>query len=105
MVSAAGMFGVGPAWGISPPSYSVSLIFGALTKRADRAGFGQQRESLCLTICVDHDVVDGAVAARFGQRFKELIESGAGLAIDGADGERDSEQTAAEPAAGLVGDC
>ena len=79
MVSAAGMFGIGPAWGISPPSYSVSLLVGALTKEPAQDGFGRARESLCLTVCVDHDVVDGAVAARFAQRFKELIESGSGL--------------------------
>jgi hypothetical protein len=28
---------------------------------------------------VDHDIVDGAPAARFTERLKELIESGYGL--------------------------
>ncbi len=28
---------------------------------------------------IDHDIVDGAPAARFAQRLKELIESGYGL--------------------------
>jgi pyruvate/2-oxoglutarate dehydrogenase complex dihydrolipoamide acyltransferase (E2) component len=37
------------------------------------------REYLCLTLCFDHDIIDGAPAARFTQRFKELIESGYGL--------------------------
>jgi hypothetical protein len=37
------------------------------------------REYLSLTISVDHEVVDGAPAARFTQRLKELIESGYGL--------------------------
>jgi pyruvate/2-oxoglutarate dehydrogenase complex dihydrolipoamide acyltransferase (E2) component len=32
-----------------------------------------------VTISLDHDVVDGAPAARFTQCFKELVESGAGL--------------------------
>jgi hypothetical protein len=37
------------------------------------------REYLSLTISVDHEVVDGAPAARFTRRLKELIESGYGL--------------------------
>jgi pyruvate/2-oxoglutarate dehydrogenase complex dihydrolipoamide acyltransferase (E2) component len=37
------------------------------------------REYLSLTISVDHDIVDGAPAARFAGRLKELIESGYGL--------------------------
>jgi pyruvate/2-oxoglutarate dehydrogenase complex dihydrolipoamide acyltransferase (E2) component len=37
------------------------------------------REYLCMTLCFDHDVVDGAPAARFTARFKELVESGYGL--------------------------
>ena len=35
---------------------------------------------LSLTVAFDHDVVDGAPAARFVQRLVELIESGYGLA-------------------------
>jgi pyruvate/2-oxoglutarate dehydrogenase complex dihydrolipoamide acyltransferase (E2) component len=94
MVSAAGMFGVGPAWGISPPSYTVSLLMGALTKQAVAGNHGGLRESLSLTICVDHDVVDGAVAARFGQRFKELIEAATGLDAGSADGSSEAGETA-----------
>ena len=47
------------------------------------------RECLSLTISVDHDIVDGAPAARFIQRLKELIESGYGL---------DDSTVASEPA-------
>jgi len=36
-------------------------------------------ESLSFTISVDHDIVDGAPAARFAKRLKELIESSYGL--------------------------
>jgi hypothetical protein len=32
-----------------------------------------------MTLLFDHDIVDGAPAARFTQRLKELIESGYGL--------------------------
>ena len=37
------------------------------------------REYLCLTLTLDHDLIDGAPAARFARRLTELIESGAGL--------------------------
>jgi pyruvate/2-oxoglutarate dehydrogenase complex dihydrolipoamide acyltransferase (E2) component len=37
------------------------------------------REYLSLTVSLDHDVIDGAPAARFVTRLKELIESGFGL--------------------------
>ena len=36
-------------------------------------------DSLSLTISFDHEIIDGAPAARFTQRLKELIESGYGL--------------------------
>jgi hypothetical protein len=42
-------------------------------------GRAANREYLSLTISVDHEVVDGAPAARFTRRLKELIESGYGL--------------------------
>ena len=37
------------------------------------------RDYLSLTISFDHDIIDGAPAARFTERLKELIESGYGL--------------------------
>lgn len=37
------------------------------------------RDYLSLTISSDHDIIDGAPAARFTQRLKDLIESGYGL--------------------------
>jgi len=46
---------------------------------ADKPGVTQGqiqiREVLSLTLTFDHDVVDGAPAARFTSRLKELIES------------------------------
>lgn len=40
---------------------------------------GMARDRVCLTLTFDHDIVDGAPAARFARRLIELIESGAGL--------------------------
>jgi pyruvate/2-oxoglutarate dehydrogenase complex dihydrolipoamide acyltransferase (E2) component len=39
----------------------------------------ENREHLCLTVSFDHDIIDGAPAARFIQHFKELVESSSGL--------------------------
>lgn len=39
----------------------------------------EAQEYLCMTISVDHNVVDGAPMARFIRRLKRLIESGYGL--------------------------
>jgi pyruvate/2-oxoglutarate dehydrogenase complex dihydrolipoamide acyltransferase (E2) component len=43
------------------------------------AGQITPRSVLSLSVLVDHDLVDGAPAARFAQRLKALIESGEGL--------------------------
>jgi hypothetical protein len=42
----------------------------------------EPREILNLTVMFDHQVVDGAPAARFARRLVELIESGYGLGED-----------------------
>jgi pyruvate/2-oxoglutarate dehydrogenase complex dihydrolipoamide acyltransferase (E2) component len=42
------------------------------------------RERLSMTVSFDHDIIDGAPAARFTQRFKELIETGYGLIESGS---------------------
>ena len=39
----------------------------------------ENHEFLCMTITIDHDIVDGAPAARFIQRLKEMVESGYGI--------------------------
>ena len=52
------------------------------------------RDYLSLTISFDHDIVDGAPAARFTERLKDLIESGYGL----PDSTVESEQAGAKGA-------
>jgi pyruvate/2-oxoglutarate dehydrogenase complex dihydrolipoamide acyltransferase (E2) component len=81
-VTAVGMFnhGHGVGWGVTPPVHSLGLVVGGIALKP--AVVGDQilpREILHLTIGFDHDVVDGAPAARFVQRLTELIESGYGL--------------------------
>lgn len=80
-ISSVGMFGSGSGWGISPPSATALMVTvgGIGEKLVAVDGHSVTREYLSLTISVDHEIVDGAPAARFARRLKELIESGYGL--------------------------
>lgn len=83
-VTSVGMFGEGQGgWGIAPTMHSLDLIVGSTAwKPAVVEGRIEPREILNLTVVFDHDVIDGAPAARFTRRFVELIESGYGLNED-----------------------
>ncbi|HEU5347629.1 MAG TPA: 2-oxo acid dehydrogenase subunit E2 [Ktedonobacterales bacterium] len=80
-ITSVGMFGKGAGWGIPPatPTALMVTVGGIGEKEVTVNGHTTVREYLSLTISVDHDIVDGAPAARFTQRLKELIESGYGL--------------------------
>lgn len=80
-ITAVGMFGDGAGWGIPAPSTTaLMLTVGGIGEKLVMVdGHTTVREYLSLTISVDHDIVDGAPAARFTRRLKELIESGYGL--------------------------
>jgi hypothetical protein len=86
-VSAVGMFGSGPVWFVPLGGATVVVVVGGVVERpAIREGGPgapagiEMREHLCLTVSFDHEIVDGAPAARFVARLKQLIESGAALA-------------------------
>lgn len=80
IVTAVGMFARGSGWGISPPVYSVGAAVGSIAERPVLDdGHLENREYLSLTLSFDHDVVDGAPAARFARRLQELLESTYGL--------------------------
>jgi pyruvate/2-oxoglutarate dehydrogenase complex dihydrolipoamide acyltransferase (E2) component len=80
-VTAVGMFGKGHSgWGIATTPHSLGLVVGSMSlKPAVVEGRIEPRQILNLTVLFDHDVVDGAPAARFVSRLVELIESGYGL--------------------------
>lgn len=84
-VTAVGMFGQGHSgWGIFPVNQTLGLIVGSVAWKpavvhAPEGPRVEPRQILHLTLLFDHDVVDGAPAARFTRRLIELIESGAGL--------------------------
>jgi pyruvate/2-oxoglutarate dehydrogenase complex dihydrolipoamide acyltransferase (E2) component len=83
-ITSVGMFGGGHSgWGLTPTGTSLSLVVGGTAwKPAVVEGRIEPREILNLTVVFDHDVIDGAPAARFTRRLVELIESGHGLDED-----------------------
>ena len=81
MVSSVGMFGKGSGWGISTGSfYTTDVLLGGIAEKTVTVeGRLTTREYLSITINMDHDILDGAPAARFVSRFKERIEEAYGL--------------------------
>jgi len=92
-ITAVGMFGKGSGWGIpTAPIQSLFLTLGGIAEKPGVVdGYIAIREYLCLTVSLDHDIIDGAPAARFVTRLKDLIESGYGL----DDSTEESEQAVA----------
>jgi pyruvate/2-oxoglutarate dehydrogenase complex dihydrolipoamide acyltransferase (E2) component len=80
-ITAVGMFGKGVGWGLRyAPILSLFLTLGGISEKPGVVdGHIAIREYLCLTVDLNHDSIDGAPAARFVTRLKELIESGFGL--------------------------
>lgn len=79
-VTSVGMFGTGGGWGITPTNYTLQLTVGGIGRKPGLVdGDVEPREYLSVTATFDHDVVDGAPAARFLQRLGELVESAEGL--------------------------
>lgn len=88
LVTSVGMFGPGAGWAIGiVPLHTLCLTIGAVTRKPrvvdDRV---EPRDILHLTASFDHDVVDGAPAARFARRLREIVEEAELLrpASDGA---------------------
>lgn len=79
-LTAVGMFGRGGGWGIAKPNHTLGVLIGGREERPwVKDGAVAVRDILDITIQVDHDIVDGAPAARFSSRLKQMIESGEGL--------------------------
>jgi pyruvate/2-oxoglutarate dehydrogenase complex dihydrolipoamide acyltransferase (E2) component len=79
-MTSVGMFGKGSGWAIPFGTHTLDVALGGIAEKPGVIdGRIEIREYLCLTLCFDHDIIDGAPAARFTQRFKELIENADGL--------------------------
>lgn len=74
--SAMQMFGGGFGYGIPITPHPVHLLIGGIEKREVLInGVPTTRELAGITLTLDHDVADGAPAARFVARFKRIIET------------------------------
>jgi pyruvate/2-oxoglutarate dehydrogenase complex dihydrolipoamide acyltransferase (E2) component len=78
-VTSVGMFARGGGFGITPLTLmSLEVIVGGMTQRPRVVGRQVAiRDVLDLTLAIDHNVVDGAPAARFAAEFRELLEGAA----------------------------
>ncbi len=77
LVTSVGMFGVGSGWGIPVPNHTLQLTLGGIAEKPGVVeGRIEARKFLSVTVSFDHDIVDGAPAARFMQRLKDLVERG-----------------------------
>jgi pyruvate/2-oxoglutarate dehydrogenase complex dihydrolipoamide acyltransferase (E2) component len=79
--AAVGMFEGGAGWAIpiGHPQSLTMTVGGIGVKPGVVDGRIAIREYLSLTISLDHEIIDGAPAARFIRRLKELIEGGYAL--------------------------
>ncbi len=76
-VTAIGMFSKEPVWFLPHGSSTVLITVGSISnKPVEIDGEFVSREHLCLTASFDHNIIDGAPAARFMNRFIEEIKSG-----------------------------
>ena len=80
LLTAVGMFGNGGGWGIPFIQHTLAVTLGGISEKpVALEGQIEIREMLNVTVSFDHDIVDGAPAARFTSQLKSLIESGYGL--------------------------
>lgn len=76
-VTAVGMFSREPVWFIPHGSGTVLITVGSIERKMVYDGQGHhEREFLCITGSFDHDIVDGAPAARFMNQFLETLKCG-----------------------------
>jgi pyruvate/2-oxoglutarate dehydrogenase complex dihydrolipoamide acyltransferase (E2) component len=79
-VTAVGMFGQGGGWGIPINDHTLDLTVGGIAKKPGVVdGQIAIRNYLCLTMSFNHSIIDGAPAARFSTRLRQLIERCYGL--------------------------
>lgn len=76
MVTSANMAGKGAGWGIPVATHTLNVTIGGIVDRPVLYdGNLENRAHICLTLSFDHDIVDGAPAARFIRHLKRQIES------------------------------
>ncbi len=80
-VTAVGIFGDIGGWPVNIGFHSLEFALGGISRKGVMVGDKTEvREYLSVTVMFDHDVIDGAPAARFITRLAELIKDGYDLA-------------------------
>lgn len=83
IVTSMGMFGAGGGHVIPYQHASLCISVGGITRKPGMVEDQiEPREFLSITATFDHDITDGAPAARFAQLLKEYIEDGHALLPD-----------------------
>lgn len=81
-ISNLGMFGVEDfAAIVNPPEGAILAVSSIVEKPVVRNGQIVIGHTMKVTISADHRIIDGAVAARFLQDFKKILENPASLAL------------------------
>ena len=76
VITSVGMFGKGGGWGLGfLPTHTLGVTVGGIAEKPGVVdGQIDIREYLHITLSFDHDIVDGAPAARFSRKLTGLIE-------------------------------
>jgi pyruvate/2-oxoglutarate dehydrogenase complex dihydrolipoamide acyltransferase (E2) component len=81
-ITAVGMFGKSGGWPISVGTHTVDLAVGGIARKPGVVGdVIAVREYLQFSIYFDHEIIDGAPAARFTSRLVELMENAFSLTV------------------------
>lgn len=80
-LTSVGMFGGGNGFGIAEPTMlTLQVVVGGVSRQPCAVdGHMRLRDVLDLTVTLDHNVVDGAPAARFARDLRALVESASAL--------------------------
>lgn len=74
MLTSVGMFGSSGGWGIPVATHTLNVTVGGIVSRPVRVGDTLlDKDYLCVTASFDHDIIDGAPAARFLERYASII--------------------------------
>ena len=74
-LTSVGVLGKDRDWGRGMPAHTLGVTLGGIAGRPGVVhGLIEIREYLSVTVGLDHDIIDGAPAARFTQRFTDLLE-------------------------------
>lgn len=76
-ITSVGMYCKNPVWIIPHGSATVLLSVGSMSEKTQLIdGINKTIKNLCLTVSFDHDLIDGAPAARFMDELIDEIKSG-----------------------------